>query len=560
MRKDYHIALLKQSHEWLRLCDASGVHFTFLGSAPNLNRNLNLCRLSRKWFEIMITIKIRIRKEPPQEMKFARRRVRGFLSGSGGGRRIIDERMTDDRKLLARYVAEVSEEAFAELTRRYMGLVYSAALRQVRNEQLAQDVTQVVFANLARKARSIPDGTVLAGWLHRDTRYTALDFIRAEARRLRREQQSVEMNSLNPDPQPGWEEIRPLLDEALTKLSPADRDALLLRYFEQRDFAGVGAALGASAEAARKRVDRALERLREQLVKRGITTTAAALAGALTAHAVETVPAGLVISLAAGSAVAAASGASGCISNLLFMTKAKIAIGTAVLAGILATPLLIQQHELAAARAEQSDLQASLQAQTAQSARPPAGMVDMAARDRADLERLRLAVPALRAKIAEFSAQAEQLAAAKPWHKPDGKPLGEILRLRDARDAGQATPEATLQTIAWAAVNGGDTNRITQLFIGEAGVDAQMFQRILARQMQTWDAIRNNAQIMESLVFHLLEEQPGDNNDRWVVGEGPQIDGTKRITQVLLRPTDTGWKWVVDANGNPVIEQLPGRP
>jgi hypothetical protein len=171
---------------------------------------------------------------------------------------------------------------------------------------------------------------VLAGWLHRDTRYTALDFIRGEARRLRREQQSVEMNATNSDPQAGWEEIRPLLDEALTKLSPADRDALLLRYFEQRDFAGVGAALGASAEAARKRVDRALERLREQLVKRGITTTAAALGGALAAHGVETVPAGLVISLAAGATSAAASGAGSWLSNLMLMTKTKIAISAAL--------------------------------------------------------------------------------------------------------------------------------------------------------------------------------------------------------------------------------------
>jgi RNA polymerase sigma factor (sigma-70 family) len=162
-----------------------------------------------------------------------------FLSGSGDRRRIIDERMIDDRQLLACYVAEVSEEAFKELTRRHMGLVYPAALRQVRDQELAKDITQVVFAHLARQARSIPGGTVLAGWLHRDTRYTALDFIRAAARRFRREQQFVEMNAPNPDSQPKWEEISPLLDEALTKLSPADRDAVLLRYFEQRDFASL---------------------------------------------------------------------------------------------------------------------------------------------------------------------------------------------------------------------------------------------------------------------------------------------------------------------------------
>jgi RNA polymerase sigma factor (sigma-70 family) len=475
--------------------------------------------------------------------------------------------MIDDRQLLARYVAEVSEEAFTELTRRYLGLVYSAALRQVRHEQLAQDVTQVVFANLARKARSIPEGTVLAGWLHRDTRYTALDFLRAEARRLRREQQSVEMNSTNSDPQPGWEEIRPLLDEALTKLAPADRDALLLRYFEQRDFAGVGAALGASAEAARKRVDRALERLREQLVKRGIRTTAAALGGALTVHAVETVPAGLVVSLVAGAAATAASGAGGWISNLLIMTKAKIAIGTALLAGILATPLLIQQQSLATARAEQSDLQARLPAQTAQPAQPPAGMIDIAARDRADLERLRLEVPALRAKISEFSAQAQQLAAAHPWHKPDGKALGDVLRPRDARDAGQATPEATMQTFLWAVLQG-DTNRIAQLLVSEPGLDSQHFQEALEKLAQMSADMRSKgaaaegaAAEMEALEIHFLEEQPGQNGDRWVVTDAMQTNGVVQQTErVLLRPTDTGWKWVVGTNGQPSEETIPDQP
>jgi len=473
--------------------------------------------------------------------------------------------MTDDRQLLARYVAEVSEEAFAELARRYIGLVYSAALRQVRNEQLAQDVTQVVFANLARKARSIPEGTVLAGWLHRDTRYTALDFLRAEARRLRREQQSVAMNASNPDPQPGWEEIRPLLDEALTKLAPADRDALLLRYFEQRDFAGVGAALGASAEAARKRVDRALERLREHLVKRGITTTAAALGGALAAHAVEAVPAGLAVSLAGASAATAASGAGSWISNLLIMTKAKIAIGTALLAGILATPLLIQQQALATARAEQSELQARLRdlpAQTAPATRPAPGTIDIAARDRADLERLRLEAPALRAKIAEFSAQAQQLAAANPWHKPDGKALGEVLRPRDMRDAGQATPEATMQTFLWAMLQG-DTNRIRQLIVLDAGGDDPTLQKALEKILQESADMRcaDKAADMDKLEVHLLEEQPATDNDRWVVGETLQGDGTLRgRTRILLRPTDTGWRCVVNSDGSPVEEPITDQP
>src|SRR6476619_142102 len=112
--------------------------------------------------------------------------------------------MTDDRQLLARYVAEVSEEAFAELVRRHMGLVYSAALRQVRDPQWAQDVTQLVCANLARQAARIPAGTVLAGWLHRDTRFTALDFLRTEARRAQREKLAADMNALNSESPQDW--------------------------------------------------------------------------------------------------------------------------------------------------------------------------------------------------------------------------------------------------------------------------------------------------------------------------------------------------------------------
>jgi RNA polymerase sigma factor (sigma-70 family) len=474
--------------------------------------------------------------------------------------------MTDDRQLLARYVAEVSEEAFAELTRRYMGLVYSAALRQVRNEQLAQDVTQVVFANLARKAASIPEGTVLAGWLHRDTRYTALDFLRAEARRLRREQQSVEMNATNSDPQAGWEEIRPLLDEALTKLSPADRDALLLRYFEQRDFAGVGAALGASAEAARKRVDRALERLREHLVKRGITTTAAALGGALAAHAVESVPAGLVVSLAAGAASAAAPVAGSWLSNLMLMTKTKIAISAALLVGLVSTPLIIQQQALAAARAEQTELQARLRdlpAQTAQPTRQP-GTIDIAARDRADLERLRVEAAALRDKIAQFSAQAQQLASAIPGHKPGGTPLGEILRARDARDVGQATPAATMQTAVWCILQG-DTNRLAHLMVMESGADVDEFHSFLEQMAEKAhiDQSTTNgtkAEDIEDLEFHFLEQQPGQNNDRWIIMQIIKKDGTAESKRDLLRPTDTGWKWVVGTDGDPVDEDIADQP
>src|SRR5262249_31135042 len=135
----------------------------------------------------------------------------------------------------------------------------------------------------------------------------------------------------------------PLLDEALAKLSARDRDALLLRFFEQRDFAGIGTALGASADAARKRVDRALDQLRLHLVKRGITTTATALSGALAAHGVETVPSGFIAAHVASSATAAAA-QTGWFSALMIMSKTKLALSTAVLIGVLSAPLILQQR------------------------------------------------------------------------------------------------------------------------------------------------------------------------------------------------------------------------
>ena len=266
--------------------------------------------------------------------------------------------LMDDRQLLGRYLADGSEDAFRELMRRHMAMVYSAALRQVRDPQLAQDVTQVVFTNLARKARSIPTGTVLAGWLHRDTRYTALDLLRSESRRTRREQQAAAMNVPDSEPAPNWAQIRPLLDEVLDQLRPEDRDALLLRYFQERNFAEVGTALGASSEAARKRVDRALDRLREQLVKRGISTTATALGVALSAHAIEAVPPGFATALA--GSMASTSAAIAVTQTIAMTTLQKTLI--AVTAVGMATALVVQHRSQVSLR----DANQSLRQQLAQ--------------------------------------------------------------------------------------------------------------------------------------------------------------------------------------------------
>ena len=231
--------------------------------------------------------------------------------------------MLNDHQLLVRYVEENSQDAFAELVARHLNFVYSAALRQVRAAQLAEDVAQTVFTKLARKARSLPRNVVLAGWLHRDTRFTALDLLRSEHRRQAREQEAVAMNTLNPDAAPDWEQLRPLLDAALDQLSAPDRDALLLRFFEQRSLKEIGVALGSGEDAARKRVTRALEKLRWLLNRRGVTTSASALSVAMAAHGIQAAPAGLAATIVPASPTARAGFTISKFIQSLLMTKLK---------------------------------------------------------------------------------------------------------------------------------------------------------------------------------------------------------------------------------------------
>jgi RNA polymerase sigma factor (sigma-70 family) len=216
--------------------------------------------------------------------------------------------MTDDQQLLERYIQERSEPAFSELVARHIDLVFSVALRRVNGERhLAQDITQTVFIDLARKARRLPPGVMLAGWLHRHTCYVAATAIRTEQRRRTREQTAFEMSTLEDQTQPPWEHIAPHLDEALDQLNQSDRDAIVLRFFRRQDFCAVGAALGVSEDAAQKRVSRALAKLQDVLSRRGVAVTAAALTSLLVAEAVTAAPA----HFAAGVTTAALAAAPG---------------------------------------------------------------------------------------------------------------------------------------------------------------------------------------------------------------------------------------------------------
>ena len=213
--------------------------------------------------------------------------------------------MTDSQNLLAEFRQTGSDAAFRELVTRYVDLVYSTALRLVDGDaHRAQDVAQTVFVNMSHKARTLPADVSLGGWLHRDTCLTAGHVMRGERRRQSRERQAAEMNALQNHSQADYSLVAPLLDEAINELGEADRTAILLRFFEQHDFRAVGRALGSNEDAARMRVNRALEKLEEFLKRRGITTTAASLGVVLTANAVQAAPVGLAITISTAAALA----------------------------------------------------------------------------------------------------------------------------------------------------------------------------------------------------------------------------------------------------------------
>ena len=306
---------------------------------------------------------------------------------------------SQDSELLRRYAREKSDAAFAALVARHVNMVYSAALRKTGNPAAAQEITQAVFVILAQKANRLLPHPALSGWLYQTTRLTAANFLRTEIRRTRREQEAY-MQSLSRQTEPElWTQITPLLEDAMGDLGEKDRNALALRFFEGKTFSEIGTAFRVSENAARKRTDYALEKLRAYFFKRGVTSTTGSIAAAISANSVHAAPAMLAKTAAA---VALAKGATASTSTLALVkgalkimawTNSKVVIGASVV-----VLLAVQHHQntaqarqIAAARQQlngQAEALASAASRAQDLERQTAGILETESSQQQDLERL----------------------------------------------------------------------------------------------------------------------------------------------------------------------------
>ncbi len=374
---------------------------------------------------------------------------------------------TSDRDLIRDYARNGTEESFGELVHRHVDLVYSTALRVLRNAELADEVSQRVFVALARNAQQLEDRAVLAGWLHQTARNFALATVRSEERRRQREREAAAIRSLDASDTPSvWDQIAPHLDAALAQLEPDDRDAILLRYFERKTAKEIGDRLGLTAEAAQKRANRALERLRMIFAERGVPTATTALTTLLSLQAIHSAPVGLAATAIAAGSAATFTSTTSTMGLIMASTTIKIGLAAALVAAA-STPIAVQHHtntrlraqveglrqqgeELAHVRQELQRLTVEAQSLTVQRER-----------DGLELARLRGELAAAKARETKTPPLAHNggIAPARMPSNTSAAAEGGLVQREKWMAVGFQVPSATVQTLEWAKING-DTNLI----------------------------------------------------------------------------------------------------
>jgi RNA polymerase sigma factor (sigma-70 family) len=417
----------------------------------------------------------------------------------------------NDQVLLRAYARDRCEASFSEIVHRHVDFVHSTAWRILRDSGLAEEVTQRVFLALAQHSAKLQERASITGWLHETARNLAINTVRSEERRRQREKETAAVNPPDTnDAEEFWGQLAPRLDEALAQLNAIEREVLLWRYFERRTAEQIGERLGLTAEAAQKRVARALDRLRGILAQRGLSAPAANLAALLSTHAVQSAPVGLAAAaITAASSASAAFPAGSTLQILMTSTKVKLSVA-ALLAASVTTPLVLQYQANARLREQVAQLRAE---QGAPPPAPPATAVSDASEferlrnEHTELLRLRGQVTQLRQQLASEPKTDSKGANRNPTDNRlteemenanrllAKSPEIPLIRTNDFRNAGYATAEATFHTLNWAQANH-DTNA----FLKAAGLEPEARQRADELFAQMPEAVRQRYGSVDALL------------------------------------------------------------
>ena len=439
----------------------------------------------------------------------------------------------DDRELLQEYASRGSEEAFTTLVSRHIDMVYSVALRHVGNPHNAQEITQAVFIILARKSRALRRKTIISGWLFQTARLTAANFLRSETRRTHREQGAYMESNSHEGGDSAWKQIAPFLNDAIASLDEKDRNAIVLRYIKGMSLKEVGAALGWSEDAAKKRVSRAVEKLRIFFGHRSVTVSGAVLTGSIAAHSVVAAPTGLALAVTAAALKGTALTASTSILvkgtlKAMAWTKAKIAVAAGVVALV-----AVQSYEIASRNKELASLRRQALAQNAKPAAEPAQTGSQ------ELEQVRADKMNLSNEVLKLR---EQLAATKPL-QPEVKfsqnaaqeNPGRLLGLAVAQ--GDPTALEKLLAMAKAELQYFNTNGVGMNDTERDVLSRQTFAPLQAAfDAITDEATKGNQAALQALstAIQIPELQgPAIHSAGILAGNGDEV-----ALQILLNPKD----------------------